>query len=223
MLSSNTLATCRHFENELYDAQSLRRNEIEDDESIDEQTRSYPDGDATLRKIDGQIRALRSYSSALQDVHEFLNSVCCQAQYQNCILMVGEWGSGKTHYLCDIARSRLAERQPVLLVLAKDFEPHPNASSALVNHTGFSRNIRTLVNQLGRLSRNGERALLIVDGVNESDQNSWKTGVKELYELVRKKDNVALIISSRSPMYLGKISRRNTRCDRSDQSDIATP
>lgn len=206
---SRHLQTLQSFENELFEAQTERRRQLDSERSSGSTDSHYQDDD-TVRKNDVQRRALTNYTSTIDNVCDFLSSRCCEAQHNNITLIVGGWGTGKTHFLCDVARGRLMQGRPALLLLAKDFEPHPTVSDGLIGYAAIARDITSLVNGLGRLARKGERALLIIDGINESDSEAWKEGVDELIRCVRRRDDVALVLSSRSPMHLG-IFRPSTR------------
>ena len=203
------LRTCKKFEKELEEAHTVRQQEIENRRAGKEQwENTYREKDSELRRIEERLRSLKDYTDTLDNVEYFLCSQCCVAKYHKCILMVGEWGFGKTHYLCDVVRKQVEAKQPALLVLAKDFEPLPNACDAFVSYVNISRRIETLIKQLARLSKKGMRALLIVDGINESDPKAWAEGVTKLQKLIQKQDNVVLIISCRSPMHKSIISKQ---------------
>jgi len=195
--------TCKRFQDQLYAAQSTMRTVAEIDKSKGDFTDTYQRDNDSVRELEARIRSLASYTSTLHEVLEFLKSRTCMAHDRNCILMVGDWGSGKTHYLCDLARSRYSCAQPALMVLAKDFEPVPTVCSGLIGHTTITRNVSSLVNGLGRLAKKGERALLIIDGINESDSVAWRDSIKELINTVRRRNDVALVLSCRSPMHIG--------------------
>ena len=38
------------------------------------------------------------------------------------LLMTGEWGTGKTHLLCDVTQDRIRRGQATVLILAKNFQ-----------------------------------------------------------------------------------------------------
>lgn len=201
------LNTCDRFQSELYEKRDDRKAAIDRElTGQDRVTRHYED-DVVIRNIDGQLRALRGYLSALLSVRDFLYSACCQALYNNRVLLIGEWGSGKTHFLCDVALKRLSEEQPAFLVLAKDFEPHPTVCAGMLGHAGVAQRITSLINGLGRLAKRGERALLIIDGINESDSTAWRAEIEKIITQATERSNVALVLSCRSPMHNGIVPR----------------
>ena len=182
----------------LYKVEQERREELRKDDK-QKSTSSY-DLDPDLRKIQEEQELLRRYQSAIYDVREFLLSPGCEMQYNNLSLLLGEWGTGKTHFLCDFARQVLSQKVATLLILAKDFEPDPDVGTALATHTGLCANLTTLIEKLNKFGEeNGQRSLLIIDGINESDHRVWRRDIGTLRKAVHGKPYTGLVLSCRQP------------------------
>jgi hypothetical protein len=82
------------------------------------------------------------------------------------LLLIGEWGSGKTHSVCDASLARLQRGLPTILLLAKDFSSRRPLREAV--HSLAQPRLATLLSGLNTLGRErGARSLIIVDGINE--------------------------------------------------------
>ena len=133
------------------------------------------------------------------------------------LILCSEWGMGKTHSLCFLAEQS-KRKHPVLLVLAKDlkdFIPEKSPGDALALYTGLATNFDELLQQLNTLGRKRkERALLLVDGINEGDHdNVWAKELGNFLRQVGKFPFVGVIVSYRYPFrhnlpaeMLGKVS-----------------
>ena len=182
----------------LYTAE-LERREALRQENHDQATFSI-ENDPELRVVQNQQTDLRNYQAAINDVEEFLRSPGCELQYNNMALLLGEWGTGKTHYLCDFALTCIDHGVAALIVLAKDFEPDPDIGTALAQYTGLASNLTDLITQLNSIGiKSGQRSLLIIDGINESDRQKWRQCMGDFRKSVNKIPYVGLVLSCRQP------------------------
>lgn len=149
---------------------------------------------------------LRQYQNQIEGIIHFIKSPACKFINNNFGLLVGEWGSGKTHFLCDYTKYLLNCRKPALLLLAKDLAGE-SARYSIVGYTQLAKSFTALVNQLNRLGKKeSQRALLIIDGINEANNHSWQTELDEIIVLLKTKPYVGLIISCRSPSHKNILS-----------------
>lgn len=182
----------------LYEAEQEQREALRKDEN--KKSDSSFAIDPIIREIQEKQELLRRYQSAISDIREFLMSSGCELQYNNFALILGEWGTGKTHFLCDFARQVLRQEVATLLVLAKDFDPDPDVGKALAAHSGLRVNLATLIEKLNKMGReSGRRSLLIIDGINESDHRIWRRDIGSLRKAVRGNPYVGLVVSCRKP------------------------
>ena len=136
--------------------------------------------------------------SILRDEMEFVESPAFKALFDPKLLVSGEWGTGKTHLLCDVAQDRIGRNQATVLVLAKNFQGNIVAEICSRIETGH-----TAVEVFDRLevlaSKSTERAVVIVDGVNEGRRSEWRKAVTTLLALVAQRPNIGLIVTCRTP------------------------
>jgi hypothetical protein len=137
---------------------------------------------------------------AIRDEREFLASSAGRALVDPSLLVSGLWGTGKTHVLCDITQRRVAARQPTLFILAKSFQGSRNLLPVIsggVVPDMMTEELFDRLQQLGEAS--GERALVIVDGVNEGRRAEWRRAITALCELGKGRSHVGLVVSCRTP------------------------
>lgn len=117
------------------------------------------------------------------------------------LILHSEWGMGKTHSLCHLAKKRQEKGAPVLLVLAKDFNPGKSPGNELARHTQLANNFKKLLMRLNALGKKaGERALLIVDGINENDSDGvWEKELENFLQQTLPFPFVGVIVSYRTP------------------------
>jgi hypothetical protein len=176
------------------------------EEEIAENNRAKAAG-ATETAYSSGISEVRASFNSVQDVLSVVNSAIEDYSESNgqlisngVALLSGLWGTGKTHLLCDVTRHRMGAQRPTLLILAKNFQTEPNVLRSIAAKSGISDDIRIIIAHLDELgARADERALILVDGVNEGPRKAWSKAVDELVALVDEHQNVSLLVSCRSP------------------------
>ena len=163
-----------------------------------------------------QVRNERSellnLSSSLDAVVEFTESPAFPAITSNCLLIQGEWGTGKTHLLCDVTKGRMARGLPTLLYLAKELPRSIDPLQALCHETGLAASTSELLHRLQKLGeQSGAASLLIIDGINEGDRPQWRASITRLAKSVEGLTHVGVILSCRQPFDLQIFSSKARR------------
>ena len=131
----------------------------------------------------------------------------CGLHQNGTLILYGEWGMGKTHSLCDLAKRQGEQGLPVLLVLAKNLNLGLDSSpgDALALHTRLADDFDGLLRRLNTLGRETKvRALLLVDGINEKNPNKvWERELRKIIKRVRDFPFVGLVVSYRVPFRCG--------------------
>ena len=155
-----------------------------------------PPDTAERRERDGDFGGAQRFVFAVRAVLDFLNSNSSALLQKNTLLLLGSWGMGKTHSLCDLTRRRMARRLPTLLCLAQHLQDGMHPLTALCQATGLAPNLAALLTGLNRMGRQtGGRSLLIVDAINEGDRRGWRRALLGLTRELRRYPNVGLILS----------------------------
>jgi len=150
--------------------------------------------------IRSHLHELRRMAQELDELERHFQGSPGALLVKRLCLLSGQWGTGKTHFLCDFALHRLDQGRPVFLLLAKSFQGTRGILNTLAAGTRIAPEIEEVIDRLEELGRAaGERVLIMIDGVNEGPRVSWKAGIDELAGLLSARRHVALVVSCRSP------------------------
>lgn len=152
------------------------------------------------RELDNRRYQLNQLQSALLEVQAFLEGAGIIATDRKALFIVGTWGTGKTHLMCDLARHNVDGTVPTLLFLASTIDSGANVLDALAASSGLATNGERLLNDLNSLgAASGRRALLLVDGVNEGDHEMWRRTLGPLARAVSRYKHLGLVVTCRRP------------------------
>ncbi len=155
---------------------------------------------AESQAINAELENLRRLNESMSATSAFTRSTDFLLINNNRLLLLGEWGTGKTHLLCDLTRSRMARGLPTLLVLAHRLPVGIAPLRALCVATKLAGPPSTLLKNLNELGKNHNgRALIIIDGINEGDRTQWRKHIEPIGRKIAKYPNVAMILSCRTP------------------------
>lgn len=156
---------------------------------------SYSSERNTVR---GNIEAIGGCLRVVRDELEYATSSSFKLLFEPVLLICGEWGTGKTHLLCDVTSDRLTHKAPTVLVLAKNFE-----GDVLADICGQLGEAKSVEDMFAELEVSGQgtagRTVFIVDGVNEGRRRQWKIAINILLSLVAKHPNIGVVVTCRTP------------------------
>jgi hypothetical protein len=148
--------------------------------------------------IRGNMNSIGGCLSVLRHEKEYVQSAAFKVLFDPLLLVSGEWGTGKTHLLCDVTQMRIGRGQATILVLAKNFEGRVVAE--ICGRIESGRTVDGIFDRLQAVAdERGERAVVIVDGVNEGRRREWREAVRTLRSLVASRPGVGLIVTCRTP------------------------
>lgn len=155
---------------------------------------------AEREQVQARLDSIRRLDDALHDVSEYATGpegvLLCQRQ---AALLLGDWGTGKTHFLCDFALQAISDGTPTLVVLASTLRTDIPPLDAIAEATGIAANGAALVHAMDAAARAaGRRALILIDALNESDRNTWRRNLPGLLRAIEGTENVGLIVSCRT-------------------------
>ncbi|MFO0705989.1 MAG: hypothetical protein U0412_03960 [Nitrospira sp.] len=134
----------------------------------------------------------------VRDEMEYTDTAAFKVLGDPQLLVIGEWGTGKTHLLCDVTQDRISRGQATVLILAKNFQGQVIAQ--ICGRIEAGRTVEDLFDQLQEVGgKLGERTIVIVDGVNEGRRREWRQAVTALRMLVNSRPGIGLIITCRIP------------------------
>lgn len=130
----------------------------------------------------------------LSSILEFSKSDAAQAANNPRLLLTGIAGSGKTHFLCDLAKRRIHLGLPTLIFLGEEFTTK-NPFDTVRTFLDITLREESFLAELNRYAASkGMRALLIVDATNESaSKPAWSR-----FNRIRNYENIGIVLSVRS-------------------------
>lgn len=148
--------------------------------------------------VRGNMNAIGRCLGIVRDEKEYIRSPAFKVLFDPMLLVGGEWGTGKTHLLCDVTQDRIGRRQATVLVLAKNFQG--SVVAEICARIGAGRTAVEVFDRLEELANEtSERAVVVLDGVNEGSRREWREAVTTLQALVAARPNIGLIVTCRTP------------------------
>ena len=134
----------------------------------------------------------------LRDEKDYIRSPAFKVLFDPKLLVIGEWGTGKTHLLCDTTQDRIGRNQATILVLAKNVQR--NVVTEIFSQIAKELTVVEVFDKLEDLAREtSDRVVIIIDGVNEGPRREWQSAVTSLQTLIADRPNIGLIASCRTP------------------------
>ncbi|HBD7469429.1 TPA: hypothetical protein ACUTUG_001430 [Legionella pneumophila] len=165
-----------------------------------EQTRALKDHSDNKRNIEHKIYRLRKFEDSIEAVFSLADSLKINLLHQKKLLLLGEWGTGKTHLLCDFSKKKLDAGWPVILMLAHKMTDSNDPFFDYLHNKNLGNSIESFLKKLNDYARNKRaRAFIIFDGVNEGCRKKWSTFLRKLLSQIDCYKHIALIISCRTP------------------------
>lgn len=152
-------------------------------------------------RLQSRVNSLRRRLEPLYELQELLEGAeGLLASEHRTMFLSGEWGTGKTHFLCDFALECLADHTPVVVVLANELRDDLDPIDAVAEATGLAPSGTDLLAQLSFAAQgNDRRALILIDAINEADRDAWRLRLEPLLKRFARQRDVGLILSCRTP------------------------
>lgn len=157
-----------------------------------------PEKDAYGYDYDEPFRTESNYlnnlSSKTRDLIYFSRGQQSKAANHKFIVLRGEAGSGKTHFLCDLAKARLNAGLPTLIFLGQEFN-NKDPWITILKSVGWTETKKGFLDHLEKsASSKRTRFLIVVDAVNEQRKKvNWSSLVAD----TKKYKSIGVILSVR--------------------------
>lgn len=156
---------------------------------------SYSSARNTVR---ANLDAIYSCLRVVREEAEYAASSSFKLLFDPILLIGGEWGTGKTHLMCDVTSERLIREAPTVLLLAKNFEG--NVLEDVCSRLGDGTSIEKKFAELEEAGQGaGGRTIFIVDGINEGRRREWRQAIAAVLSLVAEHRNIGLVVTCRTP------------------------
>lgn len=152
----------------------------------------------TRNTIYGNVRAIDRCLDIFNAEKEYIKSAAFKVLFDPFLLISGEWGTGKTHLMCDVTQDRIHRDQPTVLVLAKNFQGKVAPEICARIEPEFTpAEVFDRIEDLARYS--DERAVIILDGVNEGRRREWRDAISCIQAMISDRHNIGLVVTCRTP------------------------
>lgn len=155
--------------------------------------------------------ALSWLDEPLELLADLLKSEAARLVVTPSLFLIGDAGTGKTHLLCDMARRRLEEGRPTVLVMGQQLGEGDPRKLVLdqLELTGMSmEQFLAALDAAGEAA--GTRALLMIDAINEGGGLSmWPSHLRAFANQVAGYGRVGLVVSCRSSYVPGVLSQES--------------
>lgn len=176
-----------------------------------------------IQSKDDSLKEYSAFSAAEKDeLHKLiarLNEIFHMPQdtSSRCAFVRGMAGSGKTHFLCRLAKEHDYEYQAYLL-FGSQFKSGENVQSQVERLLDFPEGFDGLERYM---AGKGRYAIIIIDALNEGAGFAyWKGEVNQIPDIVEKYEHVRFILSSRDPIPSDFLSEENRWMVRTTENSI---
>lgn len=151
------------------------------------------------QEISSKRHYLRELIRRTSELSEIAESPVAQVANTPALLLVGGAGSGKSHLFCDIAKHRIANKQPTILLLGENFSTE-EPWSQIIKLLGLDCRREDFLGALDAAAQAADsKALLMIDALNEGDgKQLWQRNLAGMLATLAKYPRIGLAVSARS-------------------------
>ena len=157
------------------------------------------------------IRFIEEFCNRLDELKDILDWMG-EAESKRLMIITGDAYMGKTHLLCDVAKKRIKEGLPTILLMGQSFADtaHPwiqiRGDLDLKEEVSFKDFVGALE---AAAQARGRRTLFIIDAINEGQGRTiWRVHLSKLLLRLNKSPWIAVVLSVRSTYKNVIISKR---------------
>ena len=153
-----------------------------------------------LEKINNLIDVFREIYKIVDKIKNFCDGTEVRLANIPLLLLLGEAGIGKTHFLCDIAKKRLNEDYPTIIMLGHHFQQFTDLEIQIVKLLTIDISFKEFIQKLNRQAlKTKRRCLIIIDAINEGDNKAWKKNLNSFIKQIENYKGLGFVISCRTP------------------------
>jgi hypothetical protein len=178
-----------------WDAESSLRTNTQQGDHQTEQTSRFD------KEIIGGVRHnVSQLLDVVRKIAELATSASAEAANKKALLLLGEAGTGKTHLFCDVAKRRLEQELPTLILLGQHFnqsEPWSQILQRLQLPFRDRDKFLTALEIAAQVRR--RRALILIDALNEGDgKHLWRNELPGILRVLENYPRIGLAVSCRT-------------------------
>lgn len=159
--------------------------------------------------INHLIYTFRKLGDIVRRINDFCNRPDVDLANNPFLLLLGKAGIGKTHFLCDIAKKRIAEGHATIILLGHHFQQFLDPGEQITKILGLEIQFKKLIQKLHRQAvKANTRCLIVIDAINEGDKEAWRKSLNKFVKQIRPLKSVGLVVSCRTPFEKITIPKR---------------
>lgn len=141
----------------------------------------------------------RQVRGEVYNLQKFVDSQDLQVAETPALKLLGKAGMGKTHLLCNVARNRVEEGYPTVLVLGENFSDR-DVWAQIIERFGLNCTTEDFLGVLNSLGESrGVRSLLMIDALNESpDPRVWARQLPGILKKLEDYPYIGICVSCRT-------------------------
>lgn len=148
------------------------------------------------------IDTTKEFASYLHDLYEWLCSSSSMLFFEECFVLTGKGGSGKTHGICDFALAHVEAGNAAVVLFGTQFNGEPNPGRRFCEILGLPGTV-SIDETLSALNAAGENSgfpcMIFIDAINETrPRNYWKNNLVSLLSRIEKYDFLRLCLTCRT-------------------------
>lgn len=153
-----------------------------------------------IQNIDRLAYIFNKLNEAIYEISNFCNSPESRLVNEPYLLLLGEAGIGKTHFLCDIAKRQIIQGHPTIILLGQHFQKFTNPGEQIIKLLGLNISFEKFLKKLHHTAiKKKRRCLIIIDAINEGDREIWRKTFNNFIKQIQSFKGVGLVISCRTP------------------------
>jgi hypothetical protein len=168
---------------------------------LKEREREYPRNAGGGNPFKDRLLRIGSLLAELSNAEELLRR-SDELTKGKLLLLRGSAGTGKTHLLCDVARRRIEEGRPTVLLMGQRFVSHEEPWQQLLQHADLpGMEVEEFVGALEASAQaSGVRALILIDAINEGARPSiWPCHMAAFLAHIERSPWIGVAMSVRTP------------------------
>ncbi|MCW5318355.1 ATP-binding protein [Nostoc sp. KVJ3] len=136
----------------------------------------------------------------LREILSLVTSDSAEAANKKAFLLLGEAGTGKTHLFCDVAKCRLDDSLPTIILLGQHFNSSESWTQIMQRlHLPFCDRNEFLGALDATAQARGRRALILIDALNEGDSKRlWRDELAGIVSVLNNYPRLGLAVSCRT-------------------------
>lgn len=179
----------------------ILQKEKSQNNSEEEVTRiSYRKDSEYLSSLKFLREDLRKLSGLLREIDALAKGLSSKLANDPFILLLGGAGMGKTHLLCDVAKNRLHNNYKTIIILGEEIPKISSPLKTIIKAKKISASEISFLNEVNNYGKKKRRrVLMIIDAINESDIEGWKTNLLSFKKRMQKYPWIGVVLSCRTP------------------------